>query len=147
MTLDGRSLERYLDSALRLALALALALPLGWEREQRSRSAGLRTYPLVSACVCGFLLIGQQSAGGMENQADVFFGVLSGIGFIGAGAVLKSPEGAGGMSTAVTLWVTGAIGAGIACEMTLISAAVSLVSTLTLLAPSLVRRARRRSAP
>ena len=147
MTLDDRSIHSGLDGAFRLALALALALPLGWERERRSRSAGLRTYPLVSACVCGFLLIGQQSAGAMGEQADVFYGVLSGIGFVAAGAVLKSPEGAGGMSTAVSLWVTGAIGAGVACEMTLISAALSLVSILTLSAPSLVRRVRRRSAP
>ena len=51
----------------------------------------------------------------MGEQADVFYGVLSGIGFVASGAVLKSPEGAGGMSTAVSLWVTGAIGAGVAC--------------------------------
>lgn len=147
MTLDDRSIQSGLDGAFRVALALALALPLGWERERRSRSAGLRTYPLVSACVCGFLLIGQQSAGGMGEQADVFYGVLSGIGFVAAGAVLKAPGGGGGMSTAVSLWVTGAIGAGVACDMTLISAALSLVSILTLSAPSLVRWVRRRSAP
>jgi putative Mg2+ transporter-C (MgtC) family protein len=134
MTLDG-------------ALALALALPLGWERERRSRSVGLRTYPLVSACVCGFLLIGQQSAGGMAEHADVLYGVLSGVGFVGSGAVLKSPEGAGGMSTAVSLWVTGAIGAGLAYDMTLISAALSLVSILTLSASSLVRYVQGQSAP
>jgi putative Mg2+ transporter-C (MgtC) family protein len=135
------------DGALRLALALALALPLGWERERRPRSAGLRTYPLVSACVCGFLLIGQRSAGGTGEQADVFFGVLNGIGFVGSGAVLKSPAGAAGMSTAASLWVTGAIGAGVACDVTLISAALSLVSVLTLAAPSLVRWVRRRTTP
>ena len=147
MTLDDRAIHSCLDSALRLALALALALPLGWERERRSRSAGLRTYPLVSACVCGFLLIEQQIAGGMGEQADVFYGVLSGIGFVASDAVLKSPDGAGAMSTAASLWVTGAIGAGVACDMTLISAALSLVSILTLSAPSLIRRVRRRSAP
>jgi putative Mg2+ transporter-C (MgtC) family protein len=136
-----------LGGALQLGLALALALPLGWERERRSRSAGLRTYPFVSACVCGFLLIGQQSDGGLGEQADVFYGVLSGIGFVASGAVLKSPKGAGGMSTAVSLWVTGAIGAGVAYNMTLISAALSLVSILTLSAPSLVRRVRGQSAP
>ena len=135
-----------LDSALRLALALVLALPLGWQREQRSRSAGLRTYPLVSACVCGFLLLAQQRAGGTGEQADVFYGVLSGIGFVGSGAVLKSPEGAAGMSTAVSLWLTGAIGAGVAYETPLVSAALSLVSLLTLSGPSLVRWMRMRSA-
>ena len=147
MTLDEGSIDRYLAAALRLALALALALPLGWERERRSRSAGLRTYPLVSACVCGFLLIGQQSARSIGGQADVFYGVLNGIGFVASGAVLKFPEGARAMSTAVSVWVTGAIGAGVACDMTLISAALSLLSTLTLATPSLIEMVRRRSAP
>jgi putative Mg2+ transporter-C (MgtC) family protein len=130
------------EGALRLALALLLALPLGWERDQRSRAAGLRTYPLLSACVCGFLLLATERAGGTGEQANVFYGVLSGIGFVGSGAVLKSPEGRGGMSTAVSLWVTGAIGAGVAYGIPLISAAVSLMSLIALAAPSVVRRLR-----
>jgi putative Mg2+ transporter-C (MgtC) family protein len=129
-----------LDAALLLALAFVLALPMGWEREQRSRSAGLRTYPLLSACICGFLLIAQRAAGGTGEQADVFYGVLSGIGFVASGAVVKSPQHAGGMSTAVSLWVTGAIGAGVAYGNPLISAALALASVLALWAPSLVSR-------
>jgi putative Mg2+ transporter-C (MgtC) family protein len=129
-----------LDAALRLALAFALALPPGWERERRSRSAGLRTYPLLSACVCGFLLLGTRAAGGPGEQADVFFGVLTGIGFVASGAIMQSTERVEGMSTAVTLWVTGAIGAGVAFGVPLISAALSLTSALALWAPSLARR-------
>jgi putative Mg2+ transporter-C (MgtC) family protein len=127
-------------AALRLGLAVLFALPMGWEREQGSRSAGLRTYPLLSACVCGLLLLGQRTAGGPSEQADVFYGVLNGIGFIGSGAIVKSPEHAGGMKTAVSLWVTGAIGAGIAYGNSLISAALSLISVLALWAPSVVKR-------
>jgi putative Mg2+ transporter-C (MgtC) family protein len=129
-----------LDAILQLGLAFLLVLPLGWERERRSRSAGLRTYPLLSMCVCGFLLLAQRAAGGPTEQADVFYGVLSGIGFVGSGAIMKSAEGAGGMSTAVSLWVTGAIGAGVAYGSPLISAALSLMSVLALWAPTLVRR-------
>jgi putative Mg2+ transporter-C (MgtC) family protein len=129
-----------LDASSRLLLAMLLVLPLGWDREQRSRSAGLRTYPLLSMCVCGLLLLGQRGAGGAGEQADVFFGVLSGIGFVGSGAVVNSREHAGGMSTAVSLWVTGAIGAGVAYGNPVFSAALSLMSVLALSAPSLVRR-------
>jgi putative Mg2+ transporter-C (MgtC) family protein len=129
-----------LDAVLRLGVAFLLVLPLGWEREQRSRSAGLRTYPLLSACVCGFLLLAQRTAAGPSGQADVFYGVLGGIGFVGSGAIVQSREGAGGMSTAVSLWVTGAIGAGVAYGLPLISAALSLMSVLALWLPSLVRR-------
>lgn len=130
----------FFDAVLRLALALLLGLPLGWEREQRFRSAGLRTYPLLSVCVCGLLLLGQRSAGGPSEQADVFYGVLSGIGFVGSGAIVKSPERASGMTTAVSLWVTGAIAAGVAYGTPLISTALSVISVLALWAPSLVRR-------
>jgi putative Mg2+ transporter-C (MgtC) family protein len=121
-----------LDALLRVVLAFVLVLPLGWEREQRSRSAGLRTYPLLSVCVCGFLLLMQRAAGGPGEQADVFFGVLSGIGFVASGAIVKSAQGDSGMSTAVSLWVTGAIGAGVAYGSPLISAALSLASALAL---------------
>jgi putative Mg2+ transporter-C (MgtC) family protein len=134
-----------LHSVWRLALAFLLVLPLGWEREHRSRSAGLRTYPLVSACVCGFLLVAQKSAGGTGEQADVFYGVLSGIGFVGSGVIMKSPAGAAGMATAVSLWVAGAIGAGVAYELPLISTALSLIVVLSLSASSVLRRVRSRS--
>jgi putative Mg2+ transporter-C (MgtC) family protein len=131
-----------LDATVRLVLAFLLVLPLGWEREQRSRSAGLRTYPLLSVCACGFLLLAQRAAGGPGEQADVFFGVLNGIGFAGSGAIVKSPEGARGMRTAVSLWVTGAIGVSVACASPLISAALSLMSVLALWTPSLAGRRR-----
>lgn len=131
-----------LDVAGRLALAFLLVLPLGWEREQRSRSAGLRTYPLLSVCVCAFLLVAQNAAGGSAEQADVFYGVLSGIGFVGSGAIVKSADRARGMDTAVSLWVTGAIGVGVAYGSQLLSAALSLITALALWGPSIVKRTR-----
>jgi putative Mg2+ transporter-C (MgtC) family protein len=137
--------QAILDAARRLALAFLLVLPLGWEREQRSRSAGLRTYPLLSVCICGFLLLARKAAGGASEQADVFFGVVNGIGFVASGAILKSPERARGMSTAVSLWVTGAIGVGVACGAPLISTALSLMSVLVLWAPSLAKGRRQTS--
>lgn len=129
MTLDDAPT---LNAALRLALAFLLGLPLGWEQEQRSRSAGLRTYPLLSMCVCGFLLLGGSAFGEPSEQADVFYGVLSGIAFVGSGAVMQSPERVQGMSTLTSLWVTGAIGAAVAFGAPLIAAALSLMCALTL---------------
>jgi putative Mg2+ transporter-C (MgtC) family protein len=139
-SLELRGPERpMLDVSVRLALAALLALPLGWERERRSRSAGLRTYPLLSLCVCGFLLLGQKVAWGASEQADVFYGVLTGIGFVGSGAIMKSTEDVAGIGTAVSLWVTGAIGAGVAYGGLLLSATLSLMSLLGLWMPSLVK--------
>lgn len=130
-----------LDAVLRLALALLLALPLGWTREQQQfRSAGLRTYPLLSAAVCGFLLVAEGSPGGAMDHANVFFGVIGGIAFVGSGAIIKSRQQTTGTSAAVSLWVTGAIGAGVAYGAPFISAVVSLLSALTLWAPFAAKR-------
>jgi putative Mg2+ transporter-C (MgtC) family protein len=137
VTLDDHPL---LLPVLRLGLALLLALPLGWQSEQLRRSAGLRTYALLSVGVCAFLMLAQRTAGGPAEQADAFYGVLFGMGFVGSGAVVRSREDAPGLSTAVSLWVTGAIGAGVAYGDPLVSTAVSLIVAAAFWAPSLSRR-------
>ena len=73
------------------------------------------------------------------DQANVFFGVLGGIAFVGSGAIVKSREQTAGTSAAVSLWVAGAVGAGVAYGAFFISAVVSLLSALTLCAPSPVK--------
>src|SRR5688500_16938532 len=84
-----------------IAIAFLLALPVGWEREQSERSAGLRTVPLVAMASCGHLLIE---------------GLITGIGFIGGGAILKSEGAVRGTATAASIWNTGAIGAAVAFD-------------------------------
>jgi putative Mg2+ transporter-C (MgtC) family protein len=133
-----------LHVVLRLALAFVLALPLGWDRDRRSRSAGLRTYPLLSVCACSFLMVARELAADASAQADVLYGLLSGIGFVGSGAMLQSRDRVRGMDTAVSLWVTGAVGAGVAYGTPQISAAVALATVVALRAPK--RRARRNGA-
>jgi putative Mg2+ transporter-C (MgtC) family protein len=131
--------DRYpvLDAILRLGLSFLLVLPLAWEREQRSRSGGLRTYALLSMTVSGFLLLAQRTGAGPSEQADAFYGVLFGLGLVCSGAILRSREHVRGLSTAVGLWVSGAIGAGVAYGNVALSAAVSLLSVMALWAPSL----------
>jgi putative Mg2+ transporter-C (MgtC) family protein len=70
------------------------------------------------------------------KQSDVFYGLLTGIGFIGSGAMLRSRLGARGMNTAVSLWVTGAVGMGVAYGAPHISAALTLTSLVALRAPN-----------
>jgi putative Mg2+ transporter-C (MgtC) family protein len=97
---------------LRLAVALLLALPIGWERETSARSAGLRTFPLVALAACGYVLVALRVVGDdAEGQARVLQGLMTGIGFIGGGAILKSSAHVHGTATAAGIWVTGAIGA------------------------------------
>jgi putative Mg2+ transporter-C (MgtC) family protein len=131
------------DGLLRLAIAFALALPLGWDRERRSRSAGLRTYPLLSACACGFLLLPQGLAWDVGGQADIVYAFVSGIGFVVGGAMLKAPDGARGVSTGVSLWVSGAIGAAAAYGAAPIAAALAVLSLVALRAPRALAARRR----
>ncbi len=100
------------EAGLRLLAALVLALPIGWERELAARSAGLRTFPLVALAACGYVLLALDVVGDApEAQARVLEGLMTGIGFIGGGAILKSREHVHGTATAAGIWVTGAIGA------------------------------------
>ncbi|GLC26834.1 MgtC/SapB family protein [Roseisolibacter agri] len=105
-----------LEYLLQLAGAFALAIPIGWERERESRSAGLRTFPLVAAASCAFVLLGRSFTGDTsEPHADaharLIAGLMQGIGFIGGGAILKSRQRVHGTATAAGIWMTGALGA------------------------------------
>lgn len=123
---------------LRLAAAFVLGLPVGWEREHRTLSPGLRTFPLVATGACAFLLIGQHvfpdDAGA---RAYVFQAVLSGIGFIGGGAIIKGKGEIQGISTAVSIWITAAAGTAVAFGLYWLGALLSLmtVAALELLKP------------
>lgn len=94
-----------------LTIAYALAFLIGWNREREDRSAGLRTFPLVAIAACGFV---QAAEGTMRGEAEamarIVEGVITGIGFIGGGAILKNGGEVHGTATAASLWATGAIG-------------------------------------
>jgi len=94
-----------------LAVAFVLALPVGWDREREDVGPGLRTYPLLAMGACAYLEIGQFAfRDHVEGQARVFQALVSGIGFIGAGAIIKGRAEVHGLATAVSLWITVSIG-------------------------------------
>ena len=100
-----------------LAVAYALALPVGWDREKDARSAGIRTFPLVAIASCGFVLVGIAILGRTSPaQARLLEGLITGVGFIGGGAILKKGSKASGTATAASLWATGALGAAVVPE-------------------------------
>lgn len=90
-----------------LAVAYVLALPIGWNREQEERSAGLRTFPLVAVATCGFIQAAERvAAGDAEAMARIIEGLITGMGFIGGGAILRRDDSVKGTATAASLWVT-----------------------------------------
>lgn len=129
--------------ALRLLVALLLGAAIGWERERRDAGAGLRTHMLVALGAALFVVVPLQAGVDSEGLSRLAQGIVSGIGFLGAGAVLKvSDEGrVHGLTTAASIWATAAIGmaAGLGREAT---AVLSTLFVLIVLA-ALRRLARR----
>lgn len=110
----------------KLLLAYALAVPVGWYREQEAHSIGVRTFPLVAAASCGYVLVavplGQTDP---TAQSRVIQGLVAGIGFIGGGAILKADGAKGhiqGTATAASIWNFGVVGAAIAQNRPLLAA-------------------------
>jgi putative Mg2+ transporter-C (MgtC) family protein len=138
----GEGWEELPGMLVRLGASIVLALPVGWERKHGEHSPGLRTFPLVAMGACAFLLIGQYAfRDNLDAEARVFQALLSGIGFIGGGAILKGRASIHGLATAVSLWVTAGIGAASAYRLYGLAAALSLatLAALELLKPLKVR--------
>ena len=112
--------------------AYLLALPIAFNREAASTGVGLRTFPLVAISCCAYLLIGRDMFATDEAHARLMYGLMSGIGFIGGGAILKRGDMVSGTSTAAAIWSTGAIGAAVAWQRYEIAIVISLMTFLTL---------------
>ena len=118
---------------LKISGAFLLALPIAWEREQSTRIMGLRTFPLVAVASCGYTLIAIAVVGLTEDaQARIIQGLMSGIGFIGGGAILKEGTSVRGTATATSIWTTGALGAAMAYNQYEIALLLSMITYLTL---------------
>ena len=118
---------------VQLLIAYILALPIAWDRERETRSAGIRTFPLVALGSCGYVLIGLSIFSGSEPHARVLYGLMTGIGFIGGGAILKDKGTVKGTATAASIWITGAVGAAVAWNRYEIAILLSLMNFLSLL--------------
>jgi len=121
-----------------LLTAYALAFPIGWNREREERSAGLRTFPLVAVATCGVVQAAETNIGASpEGIARIVEGLITGMGFIGGGAILRMKDSVRGTATAASLWITGAIGiaVGLGNYDIAILLAVATVVTLWFLSP------------
>ena len=102
------------DTLLRVAVAAALGGAIGLERELDEKAAGLRTHMLVSIGSALFTLVGAYGfagyASGSVDPSRIAAQIVTGIGFLGAGAIIRQGLAIRGLTTAATLWVVAAIG-------------------------------------
>lgn len=120
-----------LSNLVHLVVAYLLVLPVGWNRE-RGGTAGLRTFPLVAVATCGYMLIGIQVLDTTDAEARAMVGVITGMGFIGGGAILKKSSSVSGTATAASLWTSGAVGLAVAWNRFEIAVLLALLDYLTL---------------
>lgn len=129
---DLPDLEQATRIVVRLGMAALLGGLLGWEREYRGKAAGVRTHMLVSMGAAMFVLVAEQEGITPADNSRVLQGIIAGVGFLGAGTILKS-DGAHqirGLTTAAGIWLTAAIGvaAGLGREATaLLSTVLALL--------------------
>jgi putative Mg2+ transporter-C (MgtC) family protein len=103
-------LSTFVRTGLALAVAFLLGGAIGLERQWRQRTAGLRTNVLVAVGAAAFVDLGTRVAGA-DGSARVISYVVSGIGFLGAGVIMKEGTQIRGINTAATLWASAAVGA------------------------------------
>lgn len=111
---------------LRVLLAAGLGAVIGWERERHAREAGIRTYAAVSTGACVFGLISSHLATGAD-PARIAAQVVSGVGFLGAGVILREQGRITGLTTAATIWATASVGLALAFGMYVLGGLVALI--------------------
>ena len=131
------------STIIRLTLAFVLGGVIGLEREKKGVSAGLRTHILVTVGATLVMLTSlylyniYQKEGCVIDPGRIAAGVVTGVGFLGAGAIIRSKDGIHGLTTAASIWVSAAIGLAVGCGY--FSAAI-IVTGASYLALSILKK-------
>jgi putative Mg2+ transporter-C (MgtC) family protein len=126
-----------IEVAQRLLLAAGIGAMLGLERELRLKSAGLRTHILIALGSTVFTLMSYELATDVQgaDPARIAAQIVTGIGFLGAGAIMRTDSGIQGLTTAATVWVNAALGVAVGAgryHLALIAGGVTLAALLIL---------------
>jgi putative Mg2+ transporter-C (MgtC) family protein len=131
----------YPEDILKLLLALALGGMVGAEREFRDKDAGFRTLMFIAVGSAMFTILSIRIAGGQSDPARIAAQIVSGIGFLGAGVILREHGEVRGLTTAATIWLTAALGMAAGAGQFLFSGlAVLLILLALLLFPAVERQ-------
>lgn len=132
----GFSIRTFGHSVILIFIALILGIPIGWERGRGMNSVGLRTFPIVSMASCGFVILAKGvslSNGDPSILGSTMQGMLSGLGFIGGGMIIKEKGDVQGIVTAASIWNVAAIGMCAGFGRPEISLVLCVVNFLTLI--------------
>lgn len=132
----------YIDISIRVLISVILGFLIGFEREITSKFAGLRTHILVCVGSCVFTILSifafpTVSADGnpvaFGDPARIAAQILTGIGFIGGGTVLRHGSSVFGLTTAATLWTTASVGMAVGCGHIILAAIATVITLIVLI--------------
>ena len=124
------------EMVLRLLLAAALGAIIGYQRTRAGKAAGLRDYTLICVGAALFTVASLYGFGGVADPARIAAGIVAGIGFLGAGAIIRREEGlVAGLTTAATIWVVAAIGLAAGAGLYVVSAVTTVIALIILFLP------------
>ena len=129
----------------RLVVAGLLGALIGAEREYRAKVAGTRTHLLVAIGAALMMVVSQYGFGGHGDPSRVAAQIVSGIGFIGAGAIMVNKHAVHGLTTAAGIWVAAGIGMAVASGLYVVGVAATVLSLVGLEAVGWISHDRRRS--
>ena len=129
-----------LEMSLRLLLAAALGAIIGYQRERAGKPAGLRTHVLICVGAALFTVASIYGFGAAGDPARVAAGIVAGIGFLGAGAIIRGGEGiVAGLTTAATIWAVAGIGLAAGAGLYVVSALTTVIVLIILFLPHPIR--------
>ena len=124
------------EMVLRLLLAAALGASIGYQRTRAGKPAGLRDYTLICLGAALFTVASIYGFGTALEPSRVAAGIVTGIGFLGAGAVIRREQGVvAGLTTAATIWVVAAIGLAAGAGLYVVSAVATAIALVVLFLP------------
>jgi putative Mg2+ transporter-C (MgtC) family protein len=132
--------QQQIDIAIRLVLAAVAGMAIGIERELRDQAAGLRTHMLVAVGACLFTIVGAYGFGENSDPSRVAAQVVTGIGFLGAGAIIREGVSVRGLTTAASLWVVAAAGTAVGLGLYWATGIATLITLASLWALRPFRR-------
>ena len=117
---------------LSVILAVVLGAVVGLEREIRGKAAGLRTNVLICLGAAVFTIISREMAGGQDSITRIAAQIVTGVGFLGAGAVIQDRGGVHGLTTAATIWLVASVGMACGARLYLLAVISTLIAIVVL---------------
>ena len=119
---------------IHVALAVVLGAAVGMEREISGKAAGLRTNVLICLGAAVFTIISKQMAGPQQDSVTrIAAGIVTGVGFLGAGAIIREKTGVLGLTTAATIWLVASIGMACGVGACFLAVTTTLIAIIVLI--------------